>query len=72
MLTQLILKYRNAGDCEHTKIYANSETAVMLVMCQHTFYSEWSHHDVLEIQLTLHRYTSAQSILFLSKATCFD
>jgi len=27
---------------------------------------------VLEIQLTLHRYTSAQSILFLSKATCFN
>ena len=34
--------------------------------------SEWRHHDVPVIQLTLHRYTSAQSILFLSKATCFD
>jgi len=29
--------------------------------CMHSF-----------IQLTLHKYTSAQSILFLSKVTCFD
>jgi len=35
-------------------------------------YSELSHRNVLAIQLTLHRYTSAQSTLFLSKATCFD
>ena len=37
----------------------------------HPNYSERSHHDVLKIQLTLHRYTSAQSIFILKQGYMF-